>query len=124
MTRRSSQTIVEFALVIPLLALMLFAIIQYGFLFAAQITVRNASAVGARRAVLSGGSAADAQAIAQQAVAPLLNPHLVTATLQATNIAGATAQSMTVSYPYPLIIPFVIPGGGKTRTLTSTTIMQ
>lgn len=121
-TQRGS-TLVEFALVFPLLALTLFAIIQYGFIFAAFITVRNASAVGARQALISTTNAA---AVAKAALGPMLNPNLpgAAATYGVTNVAGASAHRVTVTYPLPLIIPFVVPGSGSTRTLSATTVMR
>jgi hypothetical protein len=53
MKTNRGQTLVEFALCIPLLALLLFGIIQYGFIFYTYISLKNASAVGARYATLS-----------------------------------------------------------------------
>jgi Flp pilus assembly protein TadG len=50
------QALVEFALVVPLLALLLFAIIQYGFIFNAYMNVRHAAFVTARSVALSGTS--------------------------------------------------------------------
>jgi|SRR5579871_1783392 len=119
--RRGGQTLIEFALTLPLLALVLFGIIQYALIFAASITIRNASVMGAREAVIGTNNAA---AVAKAAVAPLLSPSLASATLQTTNVAGAYAYSLTVTYPLPLIIPFVVPGGASSRTLTATTVMR
>jgi len=115
------SSLVEFALVMPMLALVLFGIIQYGFIFAAYVTVRNASAIGAREAVISTNAAT---AVAKAALGPMLNPNLGTATFSVTNISGASAYSVKVTYPLPLILPFVVPGGGSTKTLSATTIMR
>ena len=116
---------VEMALVMMLLAVMLFAIIQYGFIFAAHITVRNASAVGARQAAILNRPFAEAQDTARQAVGPMLNPALATATATVFTVTTTNdAVKMTVSYPLTLIIPFVVPGGGATRTLSATTVMK
>jgi Flp pilus assembly protein TadG len=122
-----AQALVEFALASMLLVLLLFAIIQYGMLFAAYITVRNASSIGARAAVTSQNNLAstnDAVALARSALGPMLKPNLAQISLQTTNVAGAPAWSMTVNYPLPLIVPFVVPGGGTNRTLSATTIAR
>lgn len=122
---RSGQTLVEFTFVCLLLVTLLFAICQYGFLFAAYITVRNASAVGARQYAVLLKSAAESQKAAIGACYPMLQTNLVTATAgTATIITNNDAKSMTVSYAMPLVVPFVVPGGGATKTLTATTIMK
>jgi Flp pilus assembly protein TadG len=126
--RKSGQSLVEFALTLPLLALVLFGICQYGLIFAAIITVRNASAVGARYAVIGTPSASSVQAVAKCAVAPMLNSNLASVVYDPNATVGGTsgAKSVTVIYNLPLIIPFVVPGksAGSTLTLTNTTVMR
>jgi len=124
--KQSGQSLVEFALVLPILALLLFGIIQYGFIFSAMLTVRNASAVGARYAVVGSPSGSNVQAVATGAVAPMLNAGSATASVTPTNLAGNTATSVTVTYNLPLIIPFVVPGktAGGSLTLSATTVMR
>src|SRR2546425_5294128 len=93
----SGSTMVEFALTLPLLALMLFGIIQYGFLFAAYITVRNASAVGARYYAINPTDANGAQTLAKNTLSPMLDKTLGTATSAQPVVAGQQAYSITVS---------------------------
>lgn len=123
--RNGGQTLVEFAIAVVLLALLLFGIIQYGFIFGAYITVRNASAVGARQAVIDTNQAETA---ARDALSPMLskaNPPATVALTQ-TNVAGVNAQSMTVTYDLPLIIPWVVIGSSTPTsvTLRATTVMR
>ena len=122
----SGQALVEFALTLPLLALMLFGIIQYGLIFSAVVTLRNASAVGARYAVVGTPSVANIQAVTTGAVAPMLNANNATASVTNTTVGSATATSVTVNYNLPLIIPFVVPGktAGSTLALSATTVMR
>jgi Flp pilus assembly protein TadG len=47
------QTMVEFALVLPILALLLFGVIQFGIAFNNYITITDAARAGARRAAVS-----------------------------------------------------------------------
>ena len=50
------QSLVEFALVLPVLALILFAIVQFGFLFAGQVGLANAVRDAARTAAVNQGA--------------------------------------------------------------------
>jgi len=59
------QTMVEFALVVPLLLMLLFAILQFGAVYNDYVTLTDATRVGARKAAVSRHSAtpeADAEA--------------------------------------------------------------
>jgi Flp pilus assembly protein TadG len=47
------QTMVEFALVIPILCVVLFGILQFGALYNDYVTLTDATRVGARRAAVS-----------------------------------------------------------------------
>lgn len=138
--RESGQHLVEFALVLLPLALLLCGICQYGFIYCAAMTVRNASATAARYATLGNGGAygtttnaptvAQIQSVAQDTLAPMItatiNNVIVTVDQNATvgGVGGAT--SVKVQYNLPLIIPWVVPGrsAGDTRAITATTIMR
>ena len=126
--KRSAQSLVEFAITLPILAVFLFGICQFGFIFAAVLTVRNASAVGARYAVVGSPANSNVQAIAVAALSPMLTVvnNNGTATVTQTNLAGNTATSVKVTYNLPLIIPFVVPGktAGGSLTLSATTVMR
>jgi Flp pilus assembly protein TadG len=50
---QQGQTMTEFALVLPILALLLFAVIQFGVVFNNYITLTDATRAGARRAAVS-----------------------------------------------------------------------
>jgi len=50
--REKGASLVEFAVVLPLLLLLLFGIMEMGWLFAQQVEVRNAAREGARMAVV------------------------------------------------------------------------
>lgn len=52
MNGRSGQALVEFALILPLLLLVLLAIITYGLFINADVTVQQAARIGARSAAL------------------------------------------------------------------------
>jgi Flp pilus assembly protein TadG len=52
-TEERGQTMVEFALVAPVLCLLLFAIIQFGVLYSSYVTLTDATRAGARKAAVS-----------------------------------------------------------------------
>lgn len=127
----SGTTLTEFAFVLPLLALVLFAIIQYGFIFSAYVTLRNASAVAARYATLSNPTptVSQIQSVAKSAVGPMLNSNSVSAVnvdLNATVGGAPGAKSVQVQYNLSLIIPFVVPGktNSNVLALSATTVMR
>ncbi|NQU12162.1 pilus assembly protein [bacterium] len=119
---------VEFALLLPFLALLLFAIIQYGFIFSAYITLRHGAQVTSRTMALPGASINNLSAVACTAITPMLNcANLQSA--QLTPIAiGASATTtnavrVTLTYNLPLIIRFVVPGAtGNNLTLTAVAV--
>lgn len=117
-------SMVEMAVALPVFMAILFGIIQWGFIFAANITVRNAAAVGARAAALYGGQN---QSAVQAAVLNSLVP-LPPSGLSSVNYSGGgagTDQTVTVNYSLALFFPFVVPGhiSGQ-KAITATSIMR
>lgn len=121
---QQGTTLVEFALVIPLLALILFAIIQYGFIFSAVSTLRHAAQVTSRTMSLGGASTNNASTVANAAIQPLLDPaKLQNVGVSYTTVSGTPAVRVQLTYNLPLIIKFVVPGAtGNTLTLTAEAI--
>lgn len=62
----SGAAALEFALVLPVLLLILFAIVQFGALFSIQNTMTNASREAARAMAVDGLSATQAEALADR----------------------------------------------------------
>lgn len=58
-TRERGAALVEFAILMPLLLLLILGIIEFGWLFGQFNDVRHAAREGARYAAVDGGSAAD-----------------------------------------------------------------
>jgi len=106
------QALVEFALVVPLLALLLFAIIQYGFIFNAYMTVRHGAHVTARTLALAGAITNNAPAIARQAIQPTLDPANLTSVIVQTRtiVSPNDAYYVRLEYRFPLYLRFVVPG--------------
>ena len=124
MRKNSGQTLVELALALPVLAVILFAIIQYGFILSTQVTLRHAAQVTSRSMTLSGANTNNVNTVAQQALGPLLDSSkLDPVDLDKTTVGGTEGYQVTLTYNMPLIIKFVVPNAtGNSLTLTATAV--
>lgn len=115
LSRRRGATMAETAIVIPVLVLLVFGILQWGYIFASFITLRNACAIAARFFTLSTPTptVGQVQAQAQAAIQPLLNPANLAAAPQVTNCipvpGDPPARCVQMSYNLPLFVSFVVP---------------
>jgi Flp pilus assembly protein TadG len=132
--------LVEFALVLPILLVIVGGVFDFGLLFQRYQVVTNAAREGARMAVLGGYTPADVQArVKSYLTAGGLNAALATITAVPTTItvpsAGAVAGfsfnavTVTVAYPYTYFaigpLARLVGGAGLgTATLTATTVMR
>ncbi len=111
---------VEFALVVPILCMVLFGILQFGVLYNDYITLTDATRVGARKAATSRHEAnpAGAAETAARNSAKGLNPAKVDFNVSAT--AWEHGESVTVEgiYPYQIDLLGVVVASGN---LTSET---
>lgn len=116
------QAVAEFAIVMPILAALLLAIIQFGILFNNWVTLTDATRNGVRKAAVSrslndgGASAAasvrsDAQGLDQTQLG-------VTVTSTNWTTPGSTV-TVTSTYPYSIsILGFVVQSGLLTSSST------
>ena len=118
---------VEFALLLPMLLLLIFGIIDFGRALNTQITLTQAAREGARLAAL-GQSSANVTSATQNA-ATGLTPVTVTVTTCPAG-AGATANgTVQVNYKFSFITPLAAISSlfgsslGSTMTLTATGVM-
>ena len=119
------STLTEFALTLPLLAILLFGIIQYGFIFNAYMTLRHGAHETARSLSLAGAqtNAAVALSIAQQAINPMLDiSNLGTPTISVVTVTNSNKGiNVGLSYGLPLFIRYVVPNAvGDTLTITAS----
>ncbi|MEN8114203.1 MAG: TadE/TadG family type IV pilus assembly protein [Actinomycetota bacterium] len=100
---------VEFALVLPLFVLLVFGIMEAGWLFSQQVEIRNAAREGARLAVVDYGSADTI--IGEVCSRADLSGHGATVTIA----ANPTSVAVSVSNPYESLTGVLdsIFGGGK-----------
>jgi Flp pilus assembly protein TadG len=128
--RESGSQLVEFAMVAPILLIVLFGIIQYALIFWGYITIRTACAIGARQAIISPGDITLIRSVAQGAAnaPPLIQSNLVGVSVETNLINGTLISTVTVSSNFRIFVPFVIPpftGTGSTnRVISATTIVQ
>jgi len=104
------QTAVEFALVAPILIVLLLAIIQVGVAFHDYVTITDAARAGARKAIvarLSGGDLTAAQQAVRDSASGLNQATLgVSVTDPTWNQAGSLV-TVTATYPYSINIPLL-----------------
>jgi Flp pilus assembly pilin Flp len=114
---------VEFALLLPLIVLLLFGIIEFGLAFNTRIQATNAAREGARMAIVGignwgdvGGGTSFWQAVQQDAgLADIEN-----CVLSTDDVVGGTL-TVTFDYPLDLAIPFMPnPPSWQTGTARAT----
>lgn len=125
-TEERGGPILEFALILPVIVTFLFGAVQYGLIFGAYVTVRNATAVAARYAIISDPIPTDA-AVANVATGALYGldaAKVQSVTVAAQTVAGVSGgRSVQMIYDYPTMFP--VPGSknGLFR-LNVTTVMR
>jgi Flp pilus assembly protein TadG len=119
MRSERGQSLVEFALALPILVLLLFAVIQFGIAFNNYVTLTDATRAGARKAAV-GRQLSNPQSTTITAVrnsATDLRQSDLNVTVSSTWLPGADV-NVTATYPYTINL-LGIPV--KTGRLSSTT---
>jgi Flp pilus assembly protein TadG len=117
------QALVEFAVALPLLAVLLLGVMQLGNVFNNYETITDAARAGSRQAILlrlSGGSPSTAEA-AVRAAASGLDPDKLGVSVQATPDWATSGNDVqvTVTYPYSIdLLGWVVQSGNLTSTMT------
>ncbi|MFW3172716.1 TadE/TadG family type IV pilus assembly protein [Geodermatophilus sp. CPCC 206100] len=117
-------TAVEFAMVVPLLLVLLLGIAEFGHAFQVQGTLSAAAREGARVMALQNDPAAARTAVRN--AAPTLDPAISNAQIAVTPArcpttgAGSTNVRVTIDYPMPFLTDFF----GATVDLTGTGVMR
>ncbi len=126
------QTLVEFALLLPIFLILLFAIVDFGLGLNAWITITNSAREGARVGAVGADSATITERV-QATGAGGLKAWSSNGTVTVTNAQGQPGESVTVKvdYDYDLITPLAglmqfVSGNtiGPTLNLSSTADMR
>ena len=110
----------EFALVLPILAMLLFAVIQFGILFHNYVTLTDAVRAGARKAAVGRQSQnpyADAEA-AVRASAENLDQSKLDVTIESSWQQGADV-AVTATYPYDISLVGIVVASGDLESTTT-----
>lgn len=110
----------EFALVLPLLAFLLFGVIQFGVAFNNYITLTDAVRVGARKGTVARHLPDPVAAVEQQVESAASDLKLtdLDVTVNSTWTAGSDV-TVTASYPYSIsLLGLVVKSGNLTSTTT------
>jgi len=136
--RRNGQrgaALTEFAIVLPLLLLLVFGIIEFGVLLYDKAMITNASREGARAGIVfraprvSGG---EIQSVVDNYVAshlitfgPAATATTTTDPADPTSVAAGDMLRVTVSYPYRfLLVPIFLTDLAGGVNLSATTVMR
>ncbi|MGY1736216.1 TadE/TadG family type IV pilus assembly protein [Geodermatophilus sp. SYSU D00684] len=122
--RERGASVVEFALIVPLLMILVLGIVEFGHAFQVQGTLSAAAREGARVMALQSNPAAARAAVRD--AAPSLDPAITDAQIAITPAAcpmTATTTAnvqVTISYPMPFLTGFF----GADVDLTGTGVMR
>jgi hypothetical protein len=117
----TGQTMVEFALVIPILCVVLFGILQFGALYNDYVTLTDASRVGAREAAVSRHDEfpEDEAEAAARASAAGLDPDKLEIFVDASDWEHGETVTVEAVYPYEIdLLGFVVASGDLTSETT------
>jgi Flp pilus assembly protein TadG len=127
--REEGAAAIEFAILLPLLMMILFGIIEFGLVLYRQEVITNASREGARFGIIIGDPRPTTGDIQTVVNTYLTNAGLYAgnATVSVTGAQGAPGSDLTVSVVYPydfLVLPSFATSLANTLNLSATTLMK
>jgi Flp pilus assembly protein TadG len=118
------QALVEFALVLPILILLIMGIVQFGLVINSYLTIQNASREAARAGII-GTSDVDIKNLIITTSNSLEAEDLtVSITPNESNRVSGETLSVKLSYNYELIVPVINSIFGKSIVLQGQTSMR
>jgi Flp pilus assembly protein TadG len=118
--REQGQTMTEFALVLPLLAMLLFGVIQFGIVFYHYVTLTDAVRAGARQGAVGRHVASPAAAVEDRVrtSAADLDQGDLAVTVSSSWTQGSDV-TVTATYPYDIsLLGVVVKSGNLSSTTT------
>ncbi|MEH7112643.1 TadE family protein [Neobacillus niacini] len=122
MKSESGQSLVEFALILPLLILLLFGIVDFGRTFHAYLTIDHAGREAARAASIGKDDTQVKSTAVTDAVGIGLTTDRVVISPTGTRVSGDDV-SITITYPITFLTPVIGSIVGPI-TLKDTTVMR
>jgi Flp pilus assembly protein TadG len=119
MKSERGQSLVEFALIVPVLIFLLLGIIDFGRVFHAYLTIDHAGREAARTASIG----KDVATITSKAVSQGSSIGLTTGQVSVTTGSSGTDATITITYPITFLTPIIGSVVGP-LTLKDTTIMR
>ena len=119
------QAMTELALILPVLALLLFGIVQFGIVFHQYITLTDAVRAGARKAVVSrhdASPAGTAQAAVRKAAGGLDAAKLSVSVSAPAGWDAAADVTVCASYPYTIDLVGMVVKTGNFNSCTTERI--
>lgn len=118
---------VEFALLLPVLMLILFGIIEFGMIMYSREVITNASREGARSGIVQATVKPTVGEIQTMVTNYLtgtgIDPNAVTINVIGAGLTAPNILTVTVNYPYNFFVPAIL-GLGNTINLTGQTVMR
>ena len=113
------QTMTEFAMVLPLLVVLLFAIIQFGIIFNDYVTLTDAARAGARTGAVSRLSSNPSAACVNQVTGAASNLNQANLTVSSTSPwTPGSDVTVSASYPYNInLLGWVVASGQLNTTM-------
>ena len=110
----------EFAIVLPILALLVFAVAQFGIVFNSYVTLTDAARAGARKAAVSRqtGDPSGQAVAAVRASASDLNQGNLNVSVNS-SWQPASDVSVTATYPYSISLLGLVVKSGRLSTTTT-----
>ncbi len=129
--RHRGGALIEAILILPLLIMLSFGAVEYGWAFYMKHTISAAAYVGARNSITTGSTNATVTtAVAASMLAAGFQPAQYTLTTSPTTVAGAAAgtyMTVTVSCNWSTVgvtpLPVVLGGLPATKQLTCSVLM-
>lgn len=123
--RSKGQSLVETAIILPILLLLIMGIIDFGLLFNNYILLSNASREGARKAALGGTDSEIVQTVQNMTTTLKLSNMTISSTPSYHSRGHGVEVKVSITYKHELITPLIdkfFPGG--VAQLYSASIMR
>ncbi|MCL5677285.1 MAG: pilus assembly protein [Firmicutes bacterium] len=116
------QSLVEFALVVPILLLLVLGIMEFGRAYSANLTLQNATREGARLAVTGATDAQITQHVKDSA--PTLDVSRLNVSVTPSTRRQGDNVMVTVTYDFNYLTPLIQNLVGSLRTFTQQVTMR